>query len=305
VDYLARVDPATRQVTARIPIGENPIDVSVGEGSVWVLDDDGSVHRIDPVANKSTLIEGVAKDPRGIAAGAGAVWVADGLENVVMKIDPASNRVVDTLAVDAIARAVVVGEGAVWVATGDHVARIDVSSGDVSEAGGSVFPFGAPPVTIKSRFAIAAGGGFVWETFSDYPKLARYEIATSDFRRIDLSFLPRDVTAAGNDVWIAACGTPGTVIRLDAGGEISATIPAGGAVCPGATSNGEPIVLAFGDDGLWVTDAVNGSISRIDELTNQVDPPIRVGDKPTAIAVGLGSVWVAVDGEVSSSPSTS
>jgi streptogramin lyase len=57
--------------------------------------------------------------------------------------------------------------------------------------------------------------------------------------------------------------------------------------------------------GVWVTDAVNGAISRIDQTTNQVDPPIRVSDTPTAIAVGLGSVWVTVNGETSPSPSTS
>jgi DNA-binding beta-propeller fold protein YncE len=54
-----------------------------------------------------------------------------------------------------------------------------------------------------------------------------------------------------------------------------------------------------------VTDAVNGTIVRIDDTTNQVDVPIRVGETPTAIVVGLRSVWVAVDGEVSPSPSTS
>jgi DNA-binding beta-propeller fold protein YncE len=95
------------------------------------------------------------------------------------------------------------------------------------------------------------------------------------------------------------------VVRIDAAtGEVAATVSAGGAVCPYLRS-GDPVDITAGDGSIWVTDAVNGSVSRIAETTNQADEPIRVGDTPTAIAVGLGSVWVAVDGKESPSPSTS
>jgi YVTN family beta-propeller protein len=68
---------------------------------------------------------------------------------------------------------------------------------------------------------------------------------------------------------------------------------------------GNPISIAAGGEGVWVTDALNGTVSRINETTNQVDAPIRVGDMPTAVAVGLGSVWVTIDREVSPPPPTS
>ena len=45
-----------------------------------------------------------------------------------------------------------------------------------------------------------------------------------------------------------------------------------------------------------VIDAPNGTVSRIRSLNNQPDAPIHVGDTPTAVAVGLGSVWITVDG---------
>jgi YVTN family beta-propeller protein len=125
------------------------------------------------------------------------------------------------------------------------------------------------------------------------------------FDRFDVGVLPRDIAVSGGDVWLVACGTPGTVVRLDAQtGEVAAPIPAGGAVCPYFTT-GNPISIASGGEAVWVTDALNGTISRISETTNQVDAPIRVGDTPAAVAVGLGSVWVVVDGEASPSPSTS
>jgi DNA-binding beta-propeller fold protein YncE len=117
---------------------------------------------------------------------------------------------------------------------------------------------------------------------------------------------PRDIAASGGDVWLVACGTPGTVVRLDAQtGDVSAPIPAGGAVCGYEFLATGPISIAAGDEGVWDTDALNGTISRISEITNQVGAPIRVGDIPTAVAVGLGSVWVIVDGTESPSPPAS
>jgi class 3 adenylate cyclase/streptogramin lyase len=303
VDYVARVDPATRQVVARIPVDEHPVDVALGDGSVWVLDRDGSVRRIDPVTNEATVIETMAEDPRAIAAGEGEVWLADGTKGIIHKIDPASNRVTASFRMGDVAQDVSVGEGAVWVATPDYLVRIDASSGQISESEGSFGP-GAELET-KVRFRTAVGAGFVWRTWSEYPTVIRNEVTRDRFDRFDVGVLPRDIAVSGGDVWLVACGTPGTVVRLDAQtGDVSAPIPAGGAVCPYFTT-GNPISIAAGGEGVWVTDALNGTISRISETTNQVDAPIRVGDTPAAVAVGLGSVWVVVDGEASPSPSTS
>jgi class 3 adenylate cyclase/streptogramin lyase len=305
VDYVARVDPATRQVVARIPVGEHPVDVALGEGSVWVLDKDGSVRRIDPVTNAATVIETVAEDPTAIAAGEGGVWVADGTKGIIHKIDPASNLVLDSLRIGQSVRDVTVGEDAVWASAGDRIVRIEPASGDTSDLEGVLSGPGGPEVTTKDRFTISAGGGFVWETFSEIPQVGRHALATSDYRRFVVGVLPRDIALTGTDVWFAGCGTPGTVVRVNSlTGDVLATISAGGGVCP-YFEQGNPILLAPSQDGVWVTDAVNGTIARIDDTTNQVDTPIQVGETTTAIVVGLGSVWVAVDGMASPSPLTS
>jgi class 3 adenylate cyclase/DNA-binding beta-propeller fold protein YncE len=303
VDYVARVDPATRQVVARTPVGEHPLDVALGEGSVWVLDKDGSVRRIDPVTNEATVIGTAAADPRAIAAGEGGIWIADGTKGVI-RIDPASNRVTASFRMEGVAQDVSVGEGAVWVATPHQLVRIDPSSGQISE---SEAPGMGAELESEVRFRTAVGDGFVWRTVSEESTALRYEVTRDRFDRFDVGVQPRDIAASGGDVWLVACGTPGTVVRLDAQtGDVSASIPAGGAVCQYQyLATGNPISIAEGAGGVWVTDALNGTISKISETTNQVDPPIRVGETATAIVVGLGSVWVAVDGEASPSPSTS
>jgi class 3 adenylate cyclase/streptogramin lyase len=304
VDYVARVDPATRQVVARIPVGEHPVDVALGEGSVWVLDKDGSVRRIDPVTNEATVIETVAEDPRAIAAGEGGVWVADGTKGTIHKIDPASNRVVASLRVGAVAHDVAAGDNAVWVAAGSGVVRIEPSSTDVSELDGSVGEPGG--VGRNRRFKIEVGEGFVWQMSTLMPKVGRFEVGTGRFDLVDAGLVPRAIAVSGADVWLAACGAPGTVARVDARAEeVIATLAAGGSGCSDLTVTGGPISIAASQEGVWVTDGTNGTVSRIRETTNQVDPPIRIGDTPVSLAVGLGSVWITVDGKVSPSPSTS
>ena len=44
---------------------------------------------------------------------------------------------------------------------------------------------------------------------------------------------------------------------------------------------------------MWVTDNLSGTVSRIDPAVDRVVQTIPVGNAPTGVAVGDGSVWVA------------
>jgi len=71
------------------------------------------------------------------------------------------------------------------------------------------------------------------------------------------------------------------------------------AIAVGAAPSG----IAAGAGAVWVanTDAIPGSVSRIDPQTRTVRQEISVGEGPSGIAVGGGAVWVAngLDGTVS------
>ena len=45
---------------------------------------------------------------------------------------------------------------------------------------------------------------------------------------------------------------------------------------------------------VWVANAADGTVSRIDPETNEVVKTITVGNAPAGIAVVDGSVWVSV-----------
>jgi YVTN family beta-propeller protein len=59
----------------------------------------------------------------------------------------------------------------------------------------------------------------------------------------------------------------------------------------------QPYTLAFAAGSLWVTNSDDGTVSRIDPATNRVAATIPVGRSPYGIAAGSGSLWVANLGE--------
>ncbi len=76
-DRVVRFDTTSRREVERIDVGQTPVAVAVGAGSVWVANQfDGSVSRIDPATNAvvDTIVIGGA--PRGITVSGTTVWVA-------------------------------------------------------------------------------------------------------------------------------------------------------------------------------------------------------------------------------------
>src|SRR5205823_13100008 len=86
--------------------------VATGRGSVWVGTGQGKVARVDPKRSAVAARTTVGNDPSAIAVGEGAVWVADDNDDTVARIDPASGGVLPTIPVGRGADAIAAGEGA-------------------------------------------------------------------------------------------------------------------------------------------------------------------------------------------------
>jgi YVTN family beta-propeller protein len=56
---------------------------------------------------------------------------------------------------------------------------------------------------------------------------------------------------------------------------------------------GEPTAVAFGNRALWVANGEGSSIAQIDPGTNRVVETLEAGNAPRAVAVGFGALWVA------------
>jgi streptogramin lyase len=74
---IARIDPQTHQVVAKIDMGFAVHGLAVGEESAWVLDEHGfAVVRIDPTSNQPQERMPIDFVGSNLAAGADSVWVA-------------------------------------------------------------------------------------------------------------------------------------------------------------------------------------------------------------------------------------
>lgn len=187
---ILRIDPDTRRVVARIPVGGEP-RVATGAGAVWAIagdleygGDNGPVRllRIDPSTDAV-----VARIPMRTPAGdrfapvelqiqRGAVW-AVGLDGA-LRVDPRRNA--GDLYVPLAGRAgdprgVVVDGGSIWVLTAaGRVRRYDAASGRATgevrvDAPTPLYLFGGPPGTLTlltARNSIAlldrASGEVLW-----------------------------------------------------------------------------------------------------------------------------------------------
>ena len=111
-DTVARIDPVTAQIVARLDLDGAPAAIAVGFGAVWVLDSGAVLHRIDPATNAVTALALGGTEPAvaagyqigavgfGVAAGDGAVWASgrslDNQQATLWRVDPATDAVVTT-----------------------------------------------------------------------------------------------------------------------------------------------------------------------------------------------------------------
>jgi len=160
-----RIDPATAQVVARIPVGLGPsgeLNVVAGAGSIWAPSETaGTIARIDPATNAVATTIKVADGTSYQAFGYDALWVASGKGGSLQRIDPQANAVTHTVALGEMPGFLAAGEGAVWIQEqGDGtLARIDPAT-----------------VTVTARIKVGdnlkwgdidTGGGKVWLRTTD------------------------------------------------------------------------------------------------------------------------------------------
>jgi YVTN family beta-propeller protein len=66
-------------------------------------------------------------------------------------------------------------------------------------------------------------------------------------------------------------------------GRVAATIPVGA----------DPVDVLVDQDAVWVANAAQGTVSRVDPATNTMTQTIQVGRNPIRLVAGFGSIWVA------------
>ena len=117
---IAGVDLAARRITRTLQVGDQqdePVSMTSGAGSLWVLDFSGPLLRIDPASGAITRrfpVRGLGAD---VAYGDGFIWVitdeptADGGQEYLTKIDPSRDVIVKAAPIPGPGLAPVPGAG--------------------------------------------------------------------------------------------------------------------------------------------------------------------------------------------------
>jgi serine/threonine protein kinase len=275
---LVRVDPETANLMAAVELGGAPSQVTTGLGSVWIVDPRQSVVKeLDPATRTVARTIDFARAPIWVSVGDDTVWVSTYGEtintSIVWRLDP------QTGSLSRFADAGLCGaEGRnVWLCGYERadMAKVDVDTGRVLD-------------TIRiPRFSSA--------TVSDDDRGAAwvvYQEATSLVRRLDpatgetVAEIPvgpvETILAENGEVWVAT--NDGSVVQID---------PATNQVTNTIEVTRSPKLLVLGDGSLWVADARDPVVARVNPETGDVIET-RVGGTPLSMAFGEGGLWVLV-----------
>jgi len=288
---VVEVDATSGALIAVVPVGPDPLLLSVAAGRIWTLNlGDGTLSLVDPSSREARAIR--PGEVVGMGSDGGDVWVArDG--NVLSRLDgetgqEKSSFVLGSRPLFAFRDAGFLGVGAegVWLTVpkvgeprGPHsLWHLDSEDGQVLRR----FPLGrdvAPPL-VDDRY--------VWIIAARERSVTRVDQRTGTAVDVPSGGAPGGLAAGAGSFWLGDVSA-GEVWRIQPETlEVEAKIAVGGRV-RGA---------AFGGGFLWV--ATESGVVAIDPATNRVTRSIRLGDfesdtGPIGIGYLAGSVWVSVE----------
>jgi ABC-type oligopeptide transport system substrate-binding subunit/class 3 adenylate cyclase/predicted Ser/Thr protein kinase len=214
----ARIDPQSRRVTARIPLGINPSWPAFGADSFWLGDyDAAAVNRYDPQYGTLTAriklptagLEGDTGKAEGMTFADGSVWVAYGAWPFrLARIDVRSNRVTKTFdfrQADGTGL-VAFGEGGLWVASRDtgRMWRIDPETNTVAAT--AKLHGGWVEDMVVAR-------GYAWVALENDGGVWKVDASGNVVTKIATGNLPWTVSATGARIWVPNANA-GTITRI-------------------------------------------------------------------------------------------
>lgn len=252
--------------------------------------DQSGLLSIDSIAASSLALGGY---PDFLAVDKNDVWITN--EKRIEKLSARNSKPVLTAEIPSPCGSPVVAFGSVWVANWNDksVYRIDRNTGK------TIAKIKTGLANKYGELSLAAGAGSVWLLSDSSGVLTRIDPKKNLVaKRIKVNPLSYCVAFGYGAVWITNTGelvysktgeatapTPGSVQRINpATNSVVATIPVGLG----------PLFIAAGANGIWTLNQADGTVSRIDPISNKVKAIINAGATGSGgdIATGAGKVWI-------------
>ncbi len=167
---LARIDPATNTIAARITVPAGSFAVAFGDAAVWITSTDRNLlTRVDPRTNAVTDRIPVGPKPRFLTIGEGAVWTLNQGDGTISRVNTKTRTLDATIeaGVPGGGGEIAAGEGSVWITMMQFpLSRIDPATNKVVQ---QFFGDGGDSVRV--------GHGSVWLTDLRGGKLMRFSPA--------------------------------------------------------------------------------------------------------------------------------
>jgi streptogramin lyase len=216
---------------------------------------------------------------RALAFGAAGLAVIAAMAVLVLAlVDSGGVHASKPIPVGAAPLRIAADDDAIWVTSQPDgtLTRLDPETGATV---GEPFALGA------GISGVATGAGAVWVSDPPRGEILRVDPHSGEvLKRIEVGGRPGAIAFGGGDVWVAD----------ENGAGVSAVAARSGRVLRrGLPPHAQPLRLAVGQGGLWVSSAETGSVRRLDLSTFRIDSPIPVGRGPAGVTVAHGLVWVA------------
>jgi len=287
---LAVIDPKSNRIVDAIDVGFRSNLIAAGEGSIWLVDPQGStLVKIDPATRKIVGTIGIAVGagaiPFGLAAGNGAVWVAvfRGSREVVLELGPDVGNLQRTIPYGGQTQAPVlfrvnplaVGDGTVWA--------IDPAFGGVWRI----------PEHGKARevadgldaLSLAAGGGAVWVAGAS--ALTKLDALTG----VQLGSASVGSPASAETASVAV-GQGAVWYTASSQAKLSKLYPQTPSITQTFAVGKGPSGIAVGARAVWVANSRDGTVSRLDP-GGGAPRTIRLGQTPGGVVAAYGKVWTS------------
>jgi DNA-binding beta-propeller fold protein YncE len=281
-------------------VGATPSQIAFGHGSLWVVNsEDTTVSRIDPVAGVTTRTIAVSERPYALAADARSVWVVSrpGLRRArLLRIDPTFDAVVETRDAPGILSyggGPELSTGAGAVWLADPAEQLRLYRIDANGRGADrETAIGHRAYCADAALEVAAHG--VWSAYCGSVSLVDPATGTV-VRRVAVSQTggPTGLDSDPRSLWLLT--RPGFQCcppRTIGVGTLVRIDPRTGQVTGTTTIPGVPIALAVGMGSVWVANQA-GTVFRVDPSSAQVERRVSLGRRAGGIAVAANAVWVS------------
>ena len=305
------------------------VALSNGDSASAVVAAQNSVAVIDPAQNAVVDTVPLGERPTQIAAYGDDVWVLHPDRGTVSHVSASEPELLGTVGVGRTASGLVAEERGVWVSDA-RSGRLTLIEPERLMVAATVRARAHPvagPFSDAGHLAI--GFGSLWfasgnRTISRIDPLTGR--VTARIRPVETGQSNGGIATGEGSVWVAGPfgGSPltridptrnrvfakiavpkfrssgvtvagGSVWVTDAGNDHVWRIDPGRNVAVATAEVGlAPLGVAFGHGSIWVANAGDGTVSRIDPVTARVAGTIQVGGSPTGLAVTNDAVWVTV-----------